>query len=99
MNDTTIGFPERRQVKRLNNVTLSPSLRSRVNSAKGLASGAQRSFAALRMTGGKRSPGWRGCDEAMDDCQVGTFRYGGRASGDAKILRCAQDDRGEGNSG
>jgi len=31
-------------------VTLSPSLRSRVNSAKGLARRAQRSFAALRMT-------------------------------------------------
>jgi hypothetical protein len=32
-------------------VTLSPSLRSRVNSAKGLALWAQRCFAALRMTG------------------------------------------------
>src|SRR6266851_7492240 len=32
-------------------VTLSPSLRSRVNSAKGLAQGAQRCFASLSMTG------------------------------------------------
>jgi len=31
-------------------VTLSPSLRSRVNSAKGLARGAQRCFASLSMT-------------------------------------------------